>query len=113
MWQQALASAAPASSSVSQLPSCQPSLLPPAPWPQMENTGRVPAWRRAADRLLKSSELYATRSQQRLEEAGVSHIARKHPATGHWEVAPVLDGRIRRLGSSDRGSDASGCAAVS
>ncbi|EFN55639.1 hypothetical protein CHLNCDRAFT_57826 [Chlorella variabilis] len=79
----------------------------------MENTGRVPAWRRAADRLLKSSELYATRSQQRLEEAGVSHIARKHPATGHWEVAPVLDGRIRRLGSSDRGSDASGCAAVS
>ncbi len=66
----------------------------------MENTGRLPAWRQAADRLLQSSELYAKRSQQRLQEAGVSHVARKHPATGHWEIAPVLDGRIQQLAST-------------
>lgn len=83
-----------------------PSLCPVA---QMENTGRLPAWRRAAERLLKGSNAYASKSQQRLQAAGVSHTARKHPVSGRWQIAPVLDGRIRQVGAeADGGGDLDG-----
>ncbi|KAL4419585.1 hypothetical protein ABPG77_004834 [Micractinium sp. CCAP 211/92] len=79
----------------------------------VEATGRLPAWRRAAERLLKHSGSYAEKSQARLQAEGVSRTVRKHPVTGRWEVAPVLDGRIKRVGgegSSHGGSVHSGSA---
>lgn len=75
---------------------------------QAENTGRVPAWQRAAKRLLSRSQSYASKSQQRLQEHGVSRTARKHPLTGRWEIAPVADGRIRIVGASSEGGGSSG-----
>jgi hypothetical protein len=68
-------------------------------------TGRLPVWRRAADRLLQSSKLHHSRSQERLQQAGVSHTVRKHPVTGRWEAAPTLDGRIQMLGLADASND--------
>ncbi|KAI3425775.1 hypothetical protein D9Q98_007750 [Chlorella vulgaris] len=70
-----------------------------------EVTGRLPVWRRAADRLLQSSKLHHSRSQERLQQAGVSHTVRKHPVTGRWEAAPTLDGRIQMLGLADASND--------
>lgn len=75
---------------------------------QAESTGRVKGWQRAAERLLGRSSQYASKSQQRLEEEGVSHTARKHPLTGRWEIAPVLDGRIQRVGGSVHGGSQAG-----
>ncbi|KAL4457316.1 hypothetical protein ABPG75_012181 [Micractinium tetrahymenae] len=81
----------------------------------VEATGRLPAWRRAVERLLSHSDSYAEKSQARLQAEGVSRTVQKHPLTGRWEVAPVLDGRIKRLGakgsthgSSVHGNSASG-----
>ncbi|PSC74575.1 5 -C-terminal domain-containing [Micractinium conductrix] len=73
----------------------------------VDNTGRMPAWRRAAERLLAGSKTYASKSQQRLQASGVSHTVRKHPVTGHWQIAPVLDGRIKRVGGGSSASLAS------
>ena len=75
---------------------------------QAEQTGRVEGWQRACQRLLRGSDTYASRSQQRLAEAGVSRSARKHPLTGRWEVAPVIDGRIALVGGSAHGGSAHG-----
>jgi hypothetical protein len=77
--------------------------------PQVENTGRLPAWRRAAERLVSGSRSYHSKSQQRLQAAGVSHTSRQHPVTGRWQIAPVLDGRIRRVDAeADGGSESGG-----
>ena len=72
---------------------------------QVEVTGRRPAWQRAAELLINGSELYVEKSQQRLQEEGTSHTSRKHPLTGRWEIAPVVDGRIRRVGASVQDGD--------
>jgi 5'-nucleotidase len=66
-------------------------------------TGRRPAWQRAAELLLNSSDLYSEKSQQRLKEEGTSHTSRRHPLKGRWEIAPVVDGRICIVGSSTAG----------
>jgi hypothetical protein len=68
---------------------------------QLESTGKLPAWRRAAERFMSGSKLHHSRSQERLRKDGVSHTARRNPATGRWEVAPVRDGRIRRVGEEE------------
>jgi len=71
---------------------------------QVEATGRRPAWQRAAERLLAGSDLYVERSQHRLHAEGTSHTSRRHPLTGCWEIAPVVDGRIQNVGSGAPGS---------
>ncbi len=60
-----------------------------------------------------TARLCAEKSQARLQAEGVSRTVRKHPVTGRWEIAPVLDGRIKRVGgegSSHGGSVHSGSA---
>lgn len=70
------------------------------PRSQVAATGRRPAWQRAAERLLNGSDLYAEKSQQRLQEEGTSHTSRRHPLKGRWEIAPVVDGRICNINSN-------------
>ena len=76
---------------------CRPRTTPHS---QVAATGRRPAWQRAAERLLNGSDLYAEKSQQRLQEEGTSHTSRRHPLKGRWEIAPVVDGRICNINSN-------------
>ena len=77
---------------------------PPPPRParppnrQLENTGRVKPENKVARRLVAHSAAYAGRSQERLAEAGESRAARLNPLTRRWQIAPVCDGRITRVG---------------
>lgn len=79
-------------------PHCLPARL------QAEATGRRPAWQRAAELLLAGSDLYVEKAQQRLKDEGTSHTSRRHPLTGCWEIAPVVDGRICNVGAPAPGS---------